>query len=51
MTDWRLDAYKAWKEHGLSQNGQMLIIEKPDFQSIAYYSAPTVSIDPNKTLR
>merc|ERR1712127_531366 len=48
MTDWRLDAYKAWKKM-TEPEWANVNYEKPDFQSIAYYSAP-VSIDPNKTL-
>jgi Fe-S cluster assembly protein SufB len=48
MTDWRLDAYKAWKEM-TEPEWANVNYKKPDFQSIAYYSAP-VSIDPNKTL-
>jgi len=48
MTDWRLDAFKAWKEM-TEPEWANVNYKKPDFQSIAYYSAP-VAIDPNKTL-
>ena len=48
MTDWRLKAYKVWK--GMKEPDWANVkYQKPDFQKIAYYSAPTV-IDPNKTL-
>jgi Fe-S cluster assembly protein SufB len=40
MTDWRLDAFKKWKEMK-SLNGLMSKYEKPDLQKISYYSAPS----------
>ena len=48
MTDWRLEAYRAWE---LMKEPEWANVryEKPDFQAISYYSAPK-SIDPNKTL-
>ncbi len=39
MTDWRLDAFKIWKEMD-EPDWANVNYEKPDFQSIAYYSAP-----------
>ncbi len=48
MTDWRLEAFEAWKEM-VEPEWANVHYEKPDFQSIAYYSAP-VAVDPNKTL-
>ena len=48
MTEWRLDAFKAWKDMAEPEWANVKY-KKPDFQSIAYYSAP-VAIDPNKTL-
>ena len=48
MTQWRLDAFKVWKS---MQEPQWANVNytKPDFQAIAYYSAPK-AVDPNKTL-
>jgi Fe-S cluster assembly protein SufB len=48
MTEWRLDAFKVWKEM-TEPDWANVNYKKPDFQSIAYYSAP-VAVDPNKTL-
>jgi len=48
MTEWRLDAFKIWKEMAEPEWANVRY-KKPDFQAIAYYSAP-VSVDPNKTL-
>ena len=48
MTDWRLDAFKVWKDM-TEPEWANVNYEKPDFQAIAYYSAPT-AVDPNKTL-
>ena len=39
MTDWRLKAYKAWKEME-EPNWANVKYEKPDFQKISYFSAP-----------
>ena len=39
MTEWRLDAFKIWKEMKEPDWGN-LHYEKPDFQAISYYSAP-----------
>ena len=48
MTDWRIEAYRAWEQME-EKDWANVKYEKPDFQAIAYYSAPK-SIDPNKTL-
>ena len=48
MTDWRLEAFAAWKEMDEPEWANVTYT-KPDFQAIAYYSAPKKS-DPNKTL-
>jgi Fe-S cluster assembly protein SufB len=48
MTDWRIEAYRAW-ELMTEPVWANVRYDKPDFQAIAYYSAPK-SIDPNKTL-
>ena len=48
MTEWRLEAFKVWKSME-EPNWANVNYKKPDFQSIAYYSAPK-TIDPNKTL-
>ncbi len=48
MTDWRIEAYRAW-EKMIEPEWANVRYEKPDFQAISYYSAPK-SIDPNKTL-
>ena len=48
MTDWRLEAFKVWK--GMTEPEWANVkYKKPEFQEIAYYSAPK-AIDPNKTL-
>ena len=39
MTDWRLEAYRAWKEM-IEPEWANVQYEKPDFQDISYYSAP-----------
>ena len=39
MTDWRLKAYKAWKEMKEPKWANVKY-SKPDFQKISYYSAP-----------
>ena len=48
MTDWRLEAFRAWQ---LMTEPEWANVHytKPDFQAISYYSAPKV-IDPTKTL-
>lgn len=38
MTDWRLDAYKVWKEMD-EPDWANVSYSKPDFQNISYYSA------------
>ena len=48
MTEWRLEAYKVWKSME-EPDWANVKYQKPDFQAIAYYSAPNV-VDPNKTL-
>ena len=48
MTDWRLEAYRAW-EQMTEPEWANVTYEKPDFQAISYYSAPK-AIDPNKSL-
>ena len=48
MTDWRLEAFRAW-EQMTEPEWANVHYTKPDFQSISYYSAPK-AIDPNKTL-
>ena len=48
MTEWRLEAYRIWKNMEEPDWANVKYL-KPDFQAIAYYSAPTV-VDPNKTL-
>ncbi|MBC7640818.1 MAG: Fe-S cluster assembly protein SufB [Flavobacterium sp.] len=48
MTDWRLEAYRAW-EQMIEPEWANVHYEKPDFQAISYYSAPK-AIDPNKSL-
>ena len=40
MTDWRLDAFKIWKQMK-EPNWANLKYKKPDFQKISYYSAPS----------
>ena len=39
MTDWRLDAYRVWKEM-TEPEWANIHYEKPDFQAICYYAAP-----------
>ena len=48
MTDWRIEAYRAW-EMMTEPEWANVRYEKPDFQAISYYSAPK-AIDPNKSL-
>jgi Fe-S cluster assembly protein SufB len=48
MTDWRIEAFRAWQEMIEPEWANVHYI-KPDFQAISYYSAPK-TIDPNKTL-
>ncbi len=40
MTDWRLEAFKAWKEMEEPEWANVNY-QKPDFQAISYYSAPS----------
>jgi len=40
MTEWRLDAYKKWKEM-IEPKWANVKYEKPDLQKISYYSAPS----------
>ncbi len=39
MTEWRLEAYRGWKEMTEPEWANVRY-EKPDFQAISYYSAP-----------
>ena len=39
MTDWRIEAFRAWQEM-VEPNWANVHYEKPDFQAISYYSAP-----------
>ena len=39
MTDWRLQAFRAWQKME-EPEGAYVQYEKPDFQDISYYSAP-----------
>ena len=39
MTDWRLEAFKVWKEMEEPEWANVTY-QKPDFQAISYYSAP-----------
>jgi Fe-S cluster assembly protein SufB len=48
MTEWRLEAFKAWQEM-TEPEWANVHYEKPDFQAISYYSAPKKA-DPNKKL-
>ena len=48
MTDWRIEAFRAWQEM-IEPEWANVHYEKPDFQAISYYSAPK-AVDPNKTL-
>ncbi|HBS12297.1 MAG TPA: Fe-S cluster assembly protein SufB, partial [Flavobacteriaceae bacterium] len=41
MTDWRLEAFKVWKTM-TEPDWPNVNYKKPDFQAIAYYSAPKV---------
>ena len=48
MTEWRLEAFRAWQE--MTEPAWANVhYEKPDFQAISYYSAPK-QVDPNKSL-
>ncbi|MEI6866271.1 Fe-S cluster assembly protein SufB [Flavicella sp.] len=48
MTEWRLDAFKIWKQMKEPEWANVRY-KKPDFQAISYYSAPKKA-DPNKSL-
>src|SRR6478752_7728129 len=48
MTDWRIEAFRAWQEM-VEPKWANVHYDKPDFQAISYYSAPKKA-DPNKTL-
>lgn len=48
MTDWRLEAFRIWKDM-VEPEWANVTYEKPDFQAISYYSAPK-DVDPNKTI-
>ncbi len=48
MTDWRLEAFRVWKQME-EPDWANVNYKKPNFQEIAYYSAPK-AVDPNKTL-
>jgi Fe-S cluster assembly protein SufB len=48
MTEWRLEAFRIWKEM-VEPEWANVTYEKPDFQAISYYSAPKKA-DPNKSL-
>ena len=48
MTEWRLEAFRAWQEM-IDPEWANVHYEKPDFQAISYYSAPKKA-DPNKKL-
>ncbi len=39
MTDWRVEAFRAWQEM-IEPEWANVQYEKPDFQAISYYSAP-----------
>ncbi|HRN98781.1 MAG TPA: Fe-S cluster assembly protein SufB, partial [Flavobacterium sp.] len=39
MTDWRIEAFRAWQEM-TEPEWANVHYEKPDFQAISYYSAP-----------
>ena len=39
MTDWRLNAFRVWKEM-VEPEWANVTYEKPDFQAIQYYAAP-----------
>ncbi|MDO5104529.1 Fe-S cluster assembly protein SufB [Capnocytophaga sp.] len=40
MTNWRLEAFRTWKEMEEPTHWVNVNYEKPDFQDISYYSAP-----------
>ncbi len=40
MTDWRLESYRAWQEMSEPEWANIRY-QKPDFQNISYYSAPS----------
>ena len=48
MTNWRLEAYRAWIQMTEPEWAKVHYV-KPDFQAISYYSAPK-KMDANKTL-
>src|SRR5690606_16389489 len=48
MTEWRLEAFRIWKEM-TEPDWANVTYEKPDFQAISYYSAPKAA-DTNKSL-
>jgi Fe-S cluster assembly protein SufB len=48
MTEWRLEAFRAWQEMEEPEWANVHY-EKPNFQAISYYSAPKKA-DPNKKL-
>jgi len=48
MTDWRIEAFRAWQEMIEPEWANVKYV-KPDFQAISYYSAPKKA-DPSKTL-
>ena len=48
MTDWRIEAFRAWQEM-TEPEWANVHYEKPDFQAISYYSAPKKA-DPSKSL-
>ena len=48
MTDWRLEAFRIWKDMEEPEWANVKY-EKPNFQDISYYSAPK-AVDPNKKL-
>jgi Fe-S cluster assembly protein SufB len=48
MTNWRLEAYRAWIQMTEPEWANVHYV-KPDFQAISYYSAPK-KMDANKTL-
>jgi Fe-S cluster assembly protein SufB len=39
MTDWRIEAFRAWQEM-IEPEWANVHYTKPDFQAISYYSAP-----------
>jgi Fe-S cluster assembly protein SufB len=43
MTDWRIEAFRAWQEM-IEPDWANVHYEKPDFQAISYYSAPKKQI-------